>query len=95
MTTGELQQKLFTLLKSKMAEDSTAAEEIAGLLNISTDSACRRIRGEKTLSIDELQTLCVHYKVSLDQLMEIQSGAIIFYGQYLALKINIQFAIAV
>ena len=83
MTTGELQQKLFTLLKSKMAEETTAAEEIAALLNISTDSAYRRMRGVKTLSIDELQTLCVHYKVSLDQLMEIKAGAIVFYGQYL------------
>ncbi len=86
MTTGELQHKLFTLLKSKMAEDSTAAEEIAALLGISTDSAYRRMRGEKTLSIDELQTLCVHYKVSLDQLMEIQAGSLIFYGQFLDKK---------
>ena len=72
MTTGELQQNLFKLIKSKVAEDIPLAEEIAALLNISTDSVYRRIRGEKTLSIDELQTLCVHYKVSLDQLMEIQ-----------------------
>jgi hypothetical protein len=83
MTTGELHQKLFTQLKTKMAEPGTAADEIAALLNISTDSVYRRMRGEKTLSIDELQTLCVHYKISLDQLMDIKTGGIHFYGQYL------------
>jgi hypothetical protein len=86
MTTGELQQKLFKLLKSKMADDSTPAEEIARLLNISTDSAYRRIRGEKTLTIDELQTLCVQYGISLDQLMEIRAGGIVFQGRHLDKK---------
>lgn len=86
MTTGELQQKLFKLIKSKVAENTPLAEEIAAFLNISTDSAYRRIRGEKSLSIDELQTLCVQYKVSLDQLMEIQAGGVVFYGQYLDKK---------
>ena len=86
MTTGELQQKLFKLIKSKMAENIPLAEEIATLLNISTDSAYRRIRGEKTVTIDELQTLCVHYKVSLDQLMEIKAGGVVFYGQYMDKK---------
>ena len=86
MTTGELQQNLFKLIKSKVAEDIPLAEEISVLLNISTDSAYRRIRGEKTLTIDELQTLCVHYKVSLDQLMEIQAGGVVFYGQYIDKK---------
>jgi hypothetical protein len=86
MTTGELQQKLFKLIKSKLFEKTPLAEEIATVLNISTDSAYRRIRGEKTLTIDELQALCVQYKISLDQLMEINAGGIIFYGQYLDQK---------
>jgi hypothetical protein len=86
MTTGELQQKLFKLIKSKLAEKTPLAEEIATVLNISADSAYRRIRGEKTLTIDELQALCFQYKISLDELMEIHSGGIIFYGQYLDQK---------
>lgn len=86
MTTGELQQKLFKLIKSKLAEKTPLADEIAAVLNISADSAYRRIRGEKTLTIDELQALCIQYKISLDELMEIHAGGIIFSGQYLDQK---------
>ena len=64
MTTGELQLKLFSAIKSKMPENISPAEEIAKLLNISTDSAYRRMRGEKTISIDELYVLCSHFQVS-------------------------------
>ncbi|MEO7393353.1 MAG: helix-turn-helix domain-containing protein, partial [Chitinophagaceae bacterium] len=90
MTTGELQQQLFKAIKSKMGESTTAADEIATLLDISTDSAYRRIRGEKTVTLDELQTLCSHYQVSLDQLMNLQAKGIFFQGQYLD-KSNFRF----
>lgn len=83
MTTGELQQELFKAIKSLIKKDIPPAEEIARLLNVSADSAYRRIRGEKTLSIDELQTLCTHYKVSIDKLMGMPATGIVFQGQYL------------
>ena len=53
------------------------------MLGISSDSAYRRMRGEKTISLEELQILCTHYKVSIDHLMGLQSGGIVFQGQYL------------
>lgn len=90
MTTGELQQQLFKAIKNKMVESTTAADEIARLLDISTDSAYRRMRGEKTVTLDELQLLCSHYQVSLDQLMDVQAKGIIFQGQYLD-KSNFRF----
>ena len=83
MTTGELQQQLFKAVKSKLGENDSIPDEIAKLLNISTDSAYRRMRGEKTISLDELYTLCTHYGISLDQMMNIQSKGILFQGQYL------------
>lgn len=83
MTTGELQQQLFQAIKSKMPENISPAEEIAKLLDISPDSAYRRLRGEKTISLDELYTLCTHYQVSLDKMMNIKQGGIVFQGQYL------------
>ena len=52
----------------------------------STDSAYRRIRGEKTLSLDELQTLCLHFKISIDNLIGLQSPGVIFTGEYLDKK---------
>ncbi len=90
MTTGELQQQLFKAIKSKMSESSTAVEEIAKLLGISSDSAYRRMRGDKTLTIDELQLLCSHYQVSLDQFMNVQAKGIVFQGQYMD-KSNFRF----
>jgi hypothetical protein len=56
-------------------------DEIAGLLNISNDSAYRRIRGEKGIGFDEIRTLCSHFKVSLDQLFHLNSESIIFTGR--------------
>jgi BetR domain len=90
MTTGELQQQLFKAIKSKMGEGLSMADEIAKLLDISTDSAYRRMRGEKTVTLDELQLLCSHYQVSLDQLMNVQAKGIVFQGQYLD-KTNFRF----
>jgi len=84
MTPGELQQKLFAFIKRITDEKNISLpDEMADLLDISTDSAYRRIRGEKTITIDELYTLCNHYKVSMDALMNIAKEGILFQGQYL------------
>jgi hypothetical protein len=81
METSALQQQLFVTVKNKIASHLSAAEEIAKVLDISADSAYRRIRGEKTISLDELFKLCSHYRISLDQMLNIQTGAILFNGQ--------------
>ena len=81
-TTEELQQKVFQTIKSKIPAHLSAADEIAGILEISADSAYRRLRGEKTISLDELYKLCIHYRISLDQMLNIQTGAILFNGLY-------------
>ncbi len=86
MNPGELQQQLFSEIKRKIGENISAADEIAKLLDISSDSAYRRIRGEKTISLDELYKLCTHYKVSLDQMMDIQMGSFMFQGNLLNSK---------
>ena len=86
MTTGELQQELFKAIKSQIKDGNPPAEEIAKLLGISADSAYRRIRGEKTLSVEELQVLCTHYRISADRLMGIHADGIVFSGQYLDKK---------
>jgi hypothetical protein len=83
MSTIDIQQQLFTAIKSRIPAEASVAEETARLLNISTDSAYRRMRGEKQVSLDEIYTICTHYKISLDQLMNIQTGAFIFQGNIL------------
>ena len=83
MTITELQEQLFNAVKTKLPSGASAVDELAKLLDISSDSAYRRLRGEKLLTFDELYTVATHYRLSLDQLMNIQSGSIPFQGQFL------------
>jgi len=85
-----IQQQLFQHIKIRLAGEAPMVEEIARLLNISTDSAYRRIRGEKLITFDELYRLAVSYRISLDQLMDLNTGSILFQGQYLD-KSNFRF----
>ena len=75
------QQLFFQHIKGKLPPHISIADEVAELLNISNDSAYRRIRGDKPISFEELQKLCVHFKVSLDQFLNLQSDTFIFSGK--------------
>ncbi len=80
MNINEIQQQLFQLIKSRLPSEASVADEVAKLLNISSDSAYRRMRGEKMISLEELYQLCITYRISLDQLMGIQTGSFSFQG---------------
>jgi hypothetical protein len=80
MDTGNIQILFFQHLRMQLPSHISLAEEIADLLNISTDSAYRRIRGEKPMAFEELQKLCQKYKISLDQLFHLNSNSILFSG---------------
>lgn len=81
MDTTEIQKQLFQQIKAKIPDQASLIDEIVKLLDISADSVYRRMRGEKPVTFDELYKLCTHYRISLDQLMEIQTGAFMFQGQ--------------
>jgi DNA-binding Xre family transcriptional regulator len=78
---NEIQQELFKAIRKKIPEHLSAADEIGKILGISSDSAYRRMRGEKPVTLDELHKICSHYKVSVDQLMNIQTDAFLFFGK--------------
>ncbi|MCB2220265.1 MAG: hypothetical protein KQI35_07725 [Bacteroidetes bacterium] len=69
---------LFEEIKTKLPENESFVHVIAELLGLSYDSAYRRIRGEKTISLEELYTLCTHFGISVDSLFDIRSGKIVF-----------------
>lgn len=71
----------FQQVKSLLPPHISFADEIAQLLDISTDSAYRRIRGEKPITFDDIQKLSARYRISLDQFLHLQSNAIIFTGR--------------
>src|SRR5215470_13762777 len=86
MDSVAVQQELFQTIKANIPDHMSPAEEIAKVLDVSVDSVYRRMRGEKTISLDELQKLCAYYKISLDQLMNLQTGAFLFQGHFLNSK---------
>lgn len=81
MEISTAQQAFFQHVKGKMPPHISMVDEVAELLNISNDSAYRRIRADKPISFEELQKLCIHYKVSLDQFLNLQNDAFIFNGK--------------
>ena len=82
MNVNELQQQVFLAIKGKLKGNASVADEIAGLLDISSDSAYRRMRGEKSITLEELYKIATHYNISLDQLMNTHDGAIMFQGKF-------------
>ncbi len=70
----------FQHIKSILPAHISFVDEVAGVLDISNDSAYRRIRGEKPISLDEMQKLANHFKISIDQFLHIKSDSFIFSG---------------
>lgn len=73
-----IQQVLFQSIKERIPSNISFVHDVSELLEISYDSAYRRIRGEKELTISELQILSAHYQVSLDTVFSINSRHILF-----------------
>ena len=82
MTVGEIQQVLFGAIRQKLPEGGSVVDETAQLLKISTDSAYRRMRGEKTITIDEFRLLCTHFRLSADELLGLRKEGVYFDGNY-------------
>ncbi|MCU0370436.1 MAG: hypothetical protein MUC31_03385 [Bacteroidales bacterium] len=61
-----------------MPDNLSFVHEIAELLEISYDSAYRRIRGEKELSLEELVRLSSKYNISLDSLLKSGGNNVVF-----------------
>ena len=59
MESSDAQLRFFQHIKSALPPNISFVDEIAGLLDISNDSAYRRIRADKPISFEELQKLFV------------------------------------
>ncbi len=83
MESNQLQVMFFQFIKSKLPSHLSFVDELADLLEISMDSAYRRIRGEKMISLEEISKIASHFKLSIDQLLNLKtSDAKIFSGNY-------------
>ncbi len=74
----DIQKAIFQQIKEKIPANISFVHEIAGMLEQSYDSAYRRIRGEKMVTLEELYKLCTYFGISVDSLFKIKSGKIVF-----------------
>lgn len=78
MQPQHLQLTLFQKIKEALPPHLSLADELGNLLGLSPDSIYRRIRGEKPVTLTELQKICHHFHLSLDQLLSTQSDSVLF-----------------
>jgi hypothetical protein len=81
MAAENIQSSFLEQVKKRLPPNVSLADELAELLNISRDSAYRRMRGETVLSLDEAKVLCNQFGVSLDVLLGTSSEIVPFRHQ--------------
>lgn len=75
------QAQFFQNLRTTLPSYTSMVDEVAETLNVSVDSAYRRIRGEKLLDFDELKLLCQRFNLSLDKFLSLNTDSIMFQGR--------------
>ena len=80
---SQLQINLFQYIKSVIPANISFVEEIADVLEISNDSAYRRIRGEKEITLDEIQKLSNRFRISIDQILKVKNDVTLFTGNFI------------
>jgi hypothetical protein len=71
----------FQHLKTQVPAHLSMVDEVADLLEISIDSAYRRIRAEKPISLDEVTKLCTQFNISLDKFLHLKNDSYLFSGK--------------
>jgi hypothetical protein len=75
---ASVQLEFIRRVKDLIPANQSLADEMADLLQISTDSAYRRIRGETALTLDEVSIICKRYTLSLDTFQSGFRGTVTF-----------------
>ncbi|GAO43548.1 helix-turn-helix domain-containing protein [Flavihumibacter petaseus] len=78
MDNAHFQKELFNHIRNSLPGHISLVEEIAELLQLSYDSVYRRVRGEKPLALHELKLICEKYRLSLDQLLQLETDSVLF-----------------
>jgi hypothetical protein len=86
MASYQSQEFLFQRIKEILPPHDSLVDIVANILHVSSDSAYRRIRGETPLVLDEARELCQHFKLSLDQVLHVKGGGVLFQN----FRINLQ-----
>ncbi|MBA2611880.1 MAG: helix-turn-helix transcriptional regulator [Bacteroidetes bacterium] len=73
-----IQNNFISRFKEVVPPSVGLAEEIADVLDVSIDSAYRRIRGETELTIEEVYKISKKYGISLDEVFSNQNDTVTF-----------------
>lgn len=84
METAQLQIELFNQVKMRLPANISLVDSVASVLDLSVDSAYRRIRGEKALDLHEAQLLCNHFNISLDAILGTLGSRIMFTSNHVS-----------
>lgn len=79
VTRDSLQSIFFDHIRENLPHHVSFADLLSEILNISRDSAYRRIRGETILSLDEVKKLARHFKISVDAIISPSSEVASFH----------------
>ena len=88
--TNHIQSVFLGQLREKLPSHVSLADELAEVLNISRDSAYRRIRGETVLSLDEVKKLHDQYEISVDAIISPDSNQVLIHHQAADFKYSLK-----
>jgi hypothetical protein len=78
MESSNLQQLFFKTIRNTIPANISMVDEVAAVLQLGLDSVYRRVRGEKPISLAELKVLCDHFRISLDEVLQLQNDSVMF-----------------
>lgn len=84
----DYQKKFFDIIRALLPSNLSLAHEMSDLLEISVDSAYRRIRGETPLTLEETVKLCLRFDVPLEALNSEIPEVVTFHYQKMYNKVN-------
>ena len=76
---SNIQSLFLDKVRARLPDNVSFADELGDLLNISRDSAYRRIRGETILSLEEVKALYIRFGISVDELFSQDSELVTFH----------------
>lgn len=76
------QAKLMQRLKEALPSNISLVDELADLLQVSNDSAYRRLRGETALSIEEIAAICKHFNLSFDAFLNSNDNSLVTFSYH-------------
>jgi hypothetical protein len=81
MDAARVQTELFAYIKNELPPHLALVDAIAETLDLSNDSAYRRIRGEKPVTLEELSKLAQRFEFSIDRFLGLEAEHYIFSGK--------------